>query len=72
MPIWEGGRGLPGCLSIGEYPGGDGLILVTAGDLRGSVWCTVSYGIPEIDRSYELRGFLDWFANTLTVLQAGG
>ncbi len=71
-PVWVAAHGLPGCLTIGGYPGGDGLILVTAGDLRGSVWCTACYGVPETDPLDEPFGFLNWFADTLVALQSDG
>src|SRR5262249_11880179 len=65
-PYWEEGDLPPGCLVFGEYPCADPLFLVTAGELRGSVWCGVCSGIPETDRSTgALVGFLAWFADVL-------
>jgi hypothetical protein len=55
----------PGCLGIGQYPCADPLFLVTAGELRGSIWCAVNSGIPETDHSGEPVGFLAWFADAL-------
>src|SRR5262249_16993844 len=40
-----------GCVFFGRYPSYDPLFLVTAGDLRGSVWCLVGHAVPEVDRS---------------------
>jgi hypothetical protein len=66
--FWDEGERPPGCLEFGQYPSADSLLLVTAGDLRGSVWCGVCAGIPETDRAGKLVGFLTWFANTLAEL----
>ncbi|MDY3559692.1 TIGR02996 domain-containing protein [Gemmata sp. JC673] len=71
QPVWEQNDGLPGSVSIGGYPGGDGLLLVTTGELRGSIWCTVCYGIPETDPLDEPLGFLNWFVATLAGFQSG-
>lgn len=60
-----------GCLVFGQYPSGDALFLVTAGDLRGSVWCGVCCGIPEMDPSGEPVEFLDWFADVLAEFEGG-
>jgi hypothetical protein len=60
----------PGCLVFGQYPSADSLFLVTAGDLRGSVWCGVCSGIPETTPSGDLIGFLAWFAGVLAELEA--
>jgi uncharacterized protein (TIGR02996 family) len=68
---WEETEQPPGCLVFGQYPSADGLFLVTAGDLRGSVWCGVCSGIPETDPSGELRGFLAWFADVLAEFRDG-
>jgi uncharacterized protein (TIGR02996 family) len=67
---WEDGQP-PGCLVFGQYPSADALFLVTAGELRGSVWCGVCSGIPEMDRSGECTGFLAWFANVLAEFESG-
>jgi hypothetical protein len=67
-PYWEEAGRPPGCLVFGQYPCADGLFLVTTGDLRGSVWCSVCAGIPETDESGEPTKFLGWFANTLAEL----
>jgi uncharacterized protein (TIGR02996 family) len=68
---WEEVDQPPGCLVFGQYPCADALFLVTAGELRGSVWCGVCSGIPEMDRSGELVGFLAWFADVLTEFESG-
>jgi len=65
--FWEDGPP-PGCLVFGQYPSSDALFLVTAGDLCGSVWCGVCYGIPETGRAHKPVGFLTWFADVLTEL----
>jgi uncharacterized protein (TIGR02996 family) len=62
---WEETEQPPGCLIFGQYPSGDGLFLVTAGELRGSVWCTVSSGIPVTDGLGDPGEFLAWFAGVL-------
>jgi uncharacterized protein (TIGR02996 family) len=69
--FWEGADQPPGCLVFGQYPSGDALFLVTAGDLRGSVWCGVCCGIPEMARSGEPVEFLDWFADALAEFEGG-
>jgi hypothetical protein len=69
--IWGEAGQPPGCLVFGQYPSADALFLVTAGDLRGSVWCAVCSGIPEMDRSGEPVGFLDWFADVLAEFEGG-
>jgi hypothetical protein len=61
----------PGCLVFGQYPSADALFLVTAGELRGSVWCGVCSGIPEMDQSGEPMGFLAWFADVLAEFEGG-
>jgi uncharacterized protein (TIGR02996 family) len=61
----------PGCLVFGQYPSSDALFLVTAGELRGSVWCGVCSGIPEMDGSGEPVGFLAWFADVLAEFADG-
>ena len=68
---WEEDVQPPGCLVFGQYPCADALFLVTAGDLRGSVWCRVCSGIPEMDRSGELVGFLAWLADALAEFTGG-
>jgi hypothetical protein len=68
---WDETDQPPGCLLFGHYPCSDALFLVTAGDLRGSVWCSVYGGTPETDRSGEPVEFLAWFAATLTDLTDG-
>jgi uncharacterized protein (TIGR02996 family) len=55
----------PGCVVFGQYPSSDTLFLVTSGELRGSVWCAVGWGIPERDRAGEPLGFLAWFEDAL-------
>jgi hypothetical protein len=55
----------PGCLVFGNYPSGDALFLVMTGDLRGSVWCHVNAGVPELALSGGPIGFLAWFADAL-------
>jgi hypothetical protein len=65
---WEEVDRPPGCLVFGQYPSSDCLFLVTAGDLRGSVWCGVCGGIPEMDRSGNPVEFLAWFADVLAEL----
>jgi hypothetical protein len=67
--FWQEDAPPPGCLEFGQYPSADTLFLVTAGDLRGSVWCKVSAGVPELGRDRETVGFLDWFADVLAELQ---
>src|SRR5262249_55162890 len=42
---------LPGCLHFGTYPGGDGVFMVIAGELCGTIWTAVDDGVPECDRS---------------------
>jgi hypothetical protein len=66
-PFWDVDQP-PGCLVFGQYPCADSLFLVTTGDLRGSVWCGVCAGIPELDRAGEPVGFLAWFADVLAEL----
>jgi len=66
--LWNEGDLPPGCVKFGQYPSADSLLLITAGDLRGSVWCRVCARIPETDRAGRLVGFLAWFARTLTEL----
>jgi uncharacterized protein (TIGR02996 family) len=61
----------PGCLTFGQYPSADSLFLVTAGELRGSVWCAVNYGVPELDRLGEPLGFLAWFEDVVLELAKG-
>jgi hypothetical protein len=71
-PYWEDedvGRP-PGCVGFGVYPSTDGLFLVTAGDLRGTVWCDVFDGVIE-GKGDEFMGFLDWFADVLTEFEGG-
>jgi hypothetical protein len=69
---WEADGQPPGCLVFGQYPSADALFLVTAGELRGSVWCGVCSGIPEMDRSSgDLVGLLAWFADALAELAGG-
>jgi len=70
QPIWEADDQPPGCVVFGHYPSYDSLFLVTAGDLRGSVWCGVSGGIPET-KGGEFVGFLDWFADVLAEFEGG-
>jgi hypothetical protein len=65
---WSEADRPPGCLVFGQYPSGDHLFLVTTGDLRGSVWCSVCWGIPEVDRAGQPIGFLSWFADVLAEL----
>lgn len=69
-PIWEADDVPPGCLVFGHYPSFDSLLLVTAGDLRGAVWCGVCSGIPET-RGGASVGFLEWFAGTLAEFEGG-
>ena len=71
VPHWERIDQPPGCLVFGQYPSADALLLVTAGELRGSVWCGVCHGVPELTRSGEPVGFLAWFADTLDELLHG-
>jgi hypothetical protein len=59
----------PGCLPLGHYPSYDRLFLVVTGELRGTVWCAVSGGVPEIDRQGNLFDFLGWFEDTLLDLK---
>jgi SMI1 / KNR4 family (SUKH-1) len=68
---WEEADLPPGCVQFGQYPSADALLLVTAGDLRGSVWCGVCYGTAEMAPSGEPLGFLTWFADVLTDLEGG-
>ena len=68
---WEEVDQPPGCVVFGQYPGADALLLVTAGDLRGSVWCCVCYGVPEMSRDGEPVGVLDWFADALAEFEGG-
>lgn len=63
---WEEADRPPGCLEFGKDPSGDLYLLVTAGDLRGSVWSTVHFGVPAVDREGRPIGFLRWFAEMLT------
>jgi uncharacterized protein (TIGR02996 family) len=67
---WRGAD-QPGCLVFGQYPSSDALFLVTAGELRGSVWCCVSSGTPELDKIGEPVGFLAWFADVLAEFKNG-
>jgi hypothetical protein len=69
--FWEEDDRPPGCLVFGEYPSANALFLVTTSDLRGSVWCAVCCGMPEMDRAGELVGFLDWFAGVLAEFEGG-
>jgi uncharacterized protein (TIGR02996 family) len=69
--FWEEVDQPPGCLVFGEYPSADALFLVTAGDLRGSVWCSVCCGIPEMGPPGEPIEFLDWFADVLAEFENG-
>ena len=69
-PIWKADGQPPGCVVFGQYPSADSLFLVTAGDLRGSVWCGVCYGVPET-KGGEFVGFLDWFADVLAEFEGG-
>jgi hypothetical protein len=69
-PIWEADDVPPGCIVFGHYPSYDSLFLATAGDLRGSLWCGVCYGIPET-KGGEFVGFLDWFAEVLAEFEGG-
>lgn len=69
-PIWEADGQLPGCVVFGHYPSYDSLFLVTTGDLRGSVWCGVCCGVPEM-KGDEFVGFLDWFAKALAEFEGG-
>jgi hypothetical protein len=59
----------PGCQFIGHYPSYDMLFLVVNGELRGSVWCAVAGGVPELDRQGNLLDFLEWFTVALLDLQ---
>jgi uncharacterized protein (TIGR02996 family) len=69
---WEADGPPPGCLVFGQYPSADALFLVTAGELRGLVWCGVCSGVPERDRSSgELVEFLAWFADVLAEFAGG-
>lgn len=68
--IWEADDEPTGCVVLGHYPSYDSLFLVTAGDLRGSLWCGVCYGIPET-KNGEFVGFLDWFADVLAEFEGG-
>jgi hypothetical protein len=61
----------PGCVVFGQYPSADAILMATAGDLRGSVWCAVCHGVPEMGPDGELRGFLDWLADVLTEFERG-
>jgi len=71
-PYWEEDGQPPGCVAFGQYPSADALFLVTAGELRGSVWCGVCSGTPERDRSSgDLVGFLAWFADALAEFTGG-
>lgn len=65
---WQQFEQPSGCLVFGQYPSGDALLLVTAGDLRGSVWCAVCGGVPELTRAGQPLGFLAWLADTLDEL----
>jgi hypothetical protein len=69
-PIWEADDQPPGCVVFGQYPSADSLFLVTAGDLRGSVWCGVCYGVPET-KGGEFVGFLNWLADVLAEFEGG-
>lgn len=71
MAFWQEADKPPGCLLLGQYPSADTLLLVTAGDLRGSVWCGVCYGIPETHHAGQPVGFLSWFAGVLAELEGG-
>jgi hypothetical protein len=62
--FWEAGP-LPGCLHLADYPGGDGVFLVVAGELFGSVWCTVCGGVPQLSAAGDPIGFLSWFEDSL-------
>lgn len=68
---WQEADQPPGCLLFGQYPSADALLLVTAGDLRGSVWCGVCHGTPETNHSGQPVGFLTWFADVLADLEGG-
>jgi len=70
-PYWDQIDQPPGCLVFGQYPSADALLLVTTGELRGSVWCGVCLGVPELTRAGEPLGFLPWFADTLDELLHG-
>ena len=70
-PYWDRIDQPPGCIVFGQYPSSDALLLVTAGDLRGSVWCSVCLGVPELTSSRKPLGFLAWFASTLNELLHG-
>jgi uncharacterized protein (TIGR02996 family) len=72
-PFWEGPWQMspgPGCLALGRYPSYDGLFLVVTGELRGTVWCAVDGGVPEVRRSGEPHTFLTWFEDTLLELRS--
>jgi uncharacterized protein (TIGR02996 family) len=69
-PFWEEEQ-FPGCLMLGHYPSYDGLFLVLTGELPGTIWCTVSWGVPEkIQRNGEPHDFLTWFEDVLLELYA--
>jgi hypothetical protein len=64
---WQKDGHPEGCLVFGHYPSGDWLLVITTGELRGSVWCSVNNGLPESSRSPgEPVGFLAWFEDALT------
>lgn len=69
-PYWEDELP-PGCVHIGHYPSGDLLLLITAGELRGTVWCAVSGGLPEVGVSGEPLGFTAWLEEALADLMSG-
>lgn len=62
---WEEEGRFPGCLILGHYPSYDFVFLVVTGELRGTVWCAVDGGVPELDREWRPRDFLSWFEDTV-------
>src|SRR5262245_27495737 len=40
-----------GCLVFGHYPSYDWLFIITTGEFRGRIWCSVNGGLPESSRS---------------------
>jgi len=69
-PYWEQYDRPPGCVTFGQYPSSDALFLVTAGELRGTVWCGVCFGTPEVKADKPLS-FLAWLADALDELLHG-
>jgi len=64
---WEEDEYPAGCLVFGHYPSYDWLFVITTGEFRGRVWCSVNGGLPESSRSSgEPVDFLGWFEDALS------